>query len=468
MINYTHPMRSGSQARRHKGPNHRFFLAALLLVGGAGCAGATDQSREDVWPPTETAYEAGPNLLALKVDRAIGSGLAGGPACIIDTVSSQALRVDGVPVYVNGQALSVSSHQVLLAGYPNYIFRPGAEPVTDSIFGLVIDGDGAVTVVPAPMQGHLGDPVAIPRPEGGWHIAFAELAQSYHETPVPSILGLWSGVFDGGEWSNLERLPVPRNYRLDHPEGTSLLRHGDTLALATIANPLGQILLFERVDGRWSWERVTLAGDNREFPEPATVQTLALIPWQNRYALVAHKNDATIDTIYESLFLYARDSGWQERKVVDGIDPYVTSQSTISASPTIDVVSWVHQGVVVAYVGSLEAGNLRAFTVDATTGVPRTDPSMTSRLTRLPDDTPLWVTQTKLHDDSGEIRLLAATEDSVTPIGTISYPSWRLQASAAAPDHVVIATIEIELDREESPFSSFLLRIRTQCERPSH
>lgn len=440
-------------------------LATLLLIGCAqGRGPASDND-----PPSTGAADAGSAPAELAAAGIGGAGSAGTAGCAVQEVARQSLRLDGAPVYVNAQAFSVSGERVLLAGVPNYVWlsagdsgKRDASP--ESIFGVVVDRDGTVTAVPNPMQGHLNYPYAVARPGGGWRIVFMELAQSIREEISPEVLGLWSGVFDGDEWSELERLPMPKDYEIDDPEEASLLRSGDTVAFAVTADPAGQVLLFERVGGHWSWERVTVPS-NKRYPEPVTVSHLALIPWRRGPALLVNKEYGTIDSIYNSLFLYAREPGWREHKVVTSVERFVTSQFSVSPGPPTDVVTWVFENEVFAYVGDLESGRLSGFTVDTSATRGRVGLSgITSRVIKLANGTPLWVTQPRTPNESGRLRFFVGTGDSATLIGTsVEEPAWRLQAIRTAPSGLILIGAEFRSEGEDGLISSVLLRFRAQC-----
>lgn len=403
--------------------------------------------------------------------RAASTREVGPSGCAINEISRHSLRLDGDPVYVNAQALSVSHGRALLAGVPNYVWSTTGEgrkleAVPESIFGVMVEPDGTVEAVPLPMRGHLNYPYAVARPDGGWWIVFMELAESIREEMSPKILGIWSGVFDGEEWTDLERLPMPEGYEVEDPDRGSLLRSGDTLAFAIIADPLGQVLLFERAGGGWSYERVTVSSSKR-IPEPVTVSNLALVPWRHGFALLVNKNDATIDSIYNSLFLYARDGGWREHRVVTELERFVSTDFSVSVSPEVDVVSWVADNEVFAYMGSFEHRDLHALTV-ATAGVRNltTLNSIISRVAPLGDGTPLWVMQHLAPDESGELRFLTATSDSATQVGTIDLPYLfaRLQAaSKSAPDEILLAVGHAWTQEADSLFASLLIHVRTAC-----
>jgi hypothetical protein len=317
------------------------------------------------------------------------------------------------------------------------------------------------------MAGHLGYLRAVPRPEGGWHVVFAELAESIRDEISPQIEALWAGVLIGREWTDLERLPVPGNHELMYPDAASLLRSGAALALAVVTTRGGQVIMFERMSGSWSWELVTKPGARGRYPEPAGVSRIALIPWQGSVALLARKNDVRADTIYDSLFRYVRSERWGEQIIVRGMNPYATAFYAVTRSHVNDVVSWVSDDRVVGYIGTFELGGLRAITIDSsltrgTTGLA----AITSISDVLSDGTPFWLTQPRTPDESGDLRLLVAPQDTVQLIGTITHPHWRLQGGAATAKDLVVAAVNLHPESQMSEtggMSSLLLHIRVQC-----
>jgi len=425
------------------------------------CGDAAELPPSTTRTPRERTSKISSPLGPIQVHFAAATGSS--RLCTLDDVIPHVALVGGAPVYVNAEVFSSSADRILLAGFPNYIWPTGAvEPVADSIFGIVVDSDGHATAVPKPIPGNLGDLVAIPRPGGGWHVIFAELASPVRKSLTRQIVGLWSGVLDGIEWSNVERLPAPGGYEIDDLGSASLLLQGDTLALGVVVSPVGQILLLKRIDRRWAWDRVSISGGNGQFVEPSTVSHIALVPAWNGLGVLARKNDVTLDTIYQSLYLYTQEDGWREHKVIDGMDPHVTGQLVASPSSELDVITWVHETEAVAYIGAFGTGQLRAITVDT----PDTSSAIgfTSRFSRLQDETPVWVTQPRLHDESGELRILVLDQDTIVPLAALEFPHWRLQGSTAAPGGVVVATAAL---RHESPqISTLILRAKILCTGP--
>lgn len=80
------------------------------------------------------------------------------------------------------------------------------------MFGFVLEPDGSASAVPKSIAGNIGRMHGTARPEGGWHIVFAQVAKPFREDISGRIEALWYGVFDGSEWSELQRLPAPGGY----------------------------------------------------------------------------------------------------------------------------------------------------------------------------------------------------------------------------------------------------------------
>ena len=395
--------------------------------------------------------------------------------CRIKESHRRELRVDGLPAYVYAQALSVSRGRVLLAGYPNYLWfesqvSPGWSPATDSIFGVAVSFDGTVESVPAPLSGHLGYVHAISRPEGGWRVVFTEHAESIHETFSSAIIGLWSGVFDGTAWSELERLPMPEAYEIWSPERASLARTDDAVFFAVIVNPGRQVLLFERRDHRWTAERVALPSD-RAIPEPITVGHLSLLPSRHGPMLLVQMQEATPDAVHSPIVLYEGSDGWRRTTLVANIDRSrsVTSQFAAARGPAGDVISWVAEDEVYAYWGHRadgQGGGFRGFTVD-TSSTARTVgriSQIVGRLALLPDGTPVWVTQPRTVDRSGAFRFFAGMHGSVKRLGRLTHPRWDLQALEAVENELLVAAAEFRDDLGGGPeVTSLLLRVEVDC-----
>jgi hypothetical protein len=231
--------------------------------------------------------------------------------CTIHELSRHPLVVqDSLEMYVPAQGpVASSTEEIFLAGFPNYLFArqpsgPARLVAESGVLGVVLDSAGNGRAVPAPMDPRrIEDARAVARAGGGWEVVFTELAvpvePGTRRSATDSIAGLWSGTYDGREWTSLHRLEHPADVRLiPAPRISAPVVHGDRLAWAVSGfGPQGPVLLvLERVGGTWT--TTTLRTGVRTYP------SLAYLP-TGELALAAVGGDGSRPVEVNSLFLWA-------------------------------------------------------------------------------------------------------------------------------------------------------------------
>lgn len=417
------------------------------------------------------------------------------PSCTVREVSRERLTTrDGHPLYIEPVVLVPSTGgDVLLAGTPNYLWKldrsgTAVAGAADSIFGVVIDQDGRVRVVPAPVDAaYIVGIRAVARDDGTWAVVFAELEDEYEipEGPGP-VAHLWFGVLRGTEWVSLERLPRPSGGGVLRPiRSSSLARSGDTLAWAVpvkMTELISRIAFFERRDGRWSSELVGGPATPDSRPEAGSIHgalypTLAHSDTLGLVLSVVQSDLAYPDGDHNSLLFFVRNHEWRRfRRVILGARDGPVHHPSVSFSPRGDVVTWwtrivrsapaeQHAGgrrprirrEARAMVGRhLETRSTNAITIDrsiANSVVPLTTPAGRH----------LWVTDhVALPSREREIRFIGIHADTATVFGRIPNPfTGPFGAVWTLPSTVLISGPLLK--REKKYVGTLLLRVRIDC-----
>ncbi|HEX7052284.1 MAG TPA: hypothetical protein VF188_18910 [Longimicrobiales bacterium] len=396
----------------------------------------------------------------------VGGGETGDDhtACVLRETLRQIVAVSGGELYVEPETFSVSDGNVLLAGTPNYLWKPAvgsgkASSVRNAVFGVVIASDGATRVVPTPVEGMLVMGVrAVAREAGGWWIAFEEAEWTSETRRIidKRVVALWFGAFDGQSWIALEELPLPADVTIRPFSGSTLVRSGDRLAwtLVAAAGPEDErrVLVYERVAGRWSYQIVPTFSAN--YAEPAYSRSGELV-------LAVVEADTTRRVDGNSLFLYARQPVWRQwRKLVTGYGAPV-HHPKLSLSPRGDLLTWWSRvegrREVRARFGAIDGGTRRVIEVD---------PDVAQfALVSLADGRRVWVTD---HVVDGqpvrELRFVGEAADSLLAFGDIPNPyDGKFAATTPAPSELLLAGPARGRTDHDPVVRSLLLRLRIDC-----
>ena len=395
--------------------------------------------------------------------------------CSVSEISRQSLTVDGRPVYVNAQVLSASGQEIMIAGLPNYLWNADGSlrevPVIDSIFGVTQSGD-RIRFVPSPIPGRAVTPHAVPIAGGGWHIVFAEVSNAtawVRGDTRESIRKLWYGTFVGGRWSELYPLPFPKGYRIDRAKYGSIATYAGTVGFAAIVEPdhglpPDRVILFELSKGAWLADIVAVES-GRGHPQPYAVSEVSLQPSvKDGPLLIVRRDDPASETPnFGSVFSYhSNHRQWFEKRVIAGLSSPGSSQFAAVAGVGPDVVVWMDDSQLVAYVGELDGRGLRPVVPDGLIQ------SSDTRVMRV-DETPLLISQNRPGsrlDPSirTAIRFFALTDTTIISVGTIPSPFAQFQAaSSLSEEEILLSGGHILTDQRDGLFSTLLMRVRVSC-----
>ncbi|HET6229083.1 MAG TPA: hypothetical protein VFE05_03325 [Longimicrobiaceae bacterium] len=379
-------------------------------------------------------------------------------------VSRSRLTVEeGRSLYVEPSSLAAMQGDVFIAGAPTYLFaRPAAgrrwSPAgTNSVFGALVHPDGGAQTVPSPLgSGLTAGPRVLGRDEGGWEAVFAEQERPSAKVSerVP-IRGLWYGRFDGGNWSRLERLPLPVDGQVLPWSASALVRAGDTLAWAMVVHRSGErddVLLFERRGGRWTSELILV--------RTASYVALAYAPGRGLVLAIVHPDSTVRSGDENSLFLWSRTPAWHpwRRLALGGPEP--VHEPVFSA--TASSLGWLamvrgagHSGYEArALAAPAEASPEEAIVVDsdAMAAIPLNPRGAGA----------VWLTRHLPTKTSSELRVVRRVGTSVAVLGSAPDPFVGFAgAVATGPSEMLVTGAAV--DSADSLVASLLIRLRTEC-----
>lgn len=223
--------------------------------------------------------------------------------------------------------------QLLLLGTNNHLFRRlpdgrwqrvGGE----NLAGAVVDPTDAVSVVPSPLPGRaLARPRAVPSGDSGWSVVFLEADLDGLTPNLDNVRAAWFGEIRGGEWTALERLPLPVGRVPVGASPSSLILHSSRLFWAVpVRTDSGQIrvAVFERTEqGQWSVDVV---------PTVLAVSVDLAMDAEGAPVLAVVHPDRTLRSDGSSLFLWHR----RGRQWVQG-EKLVPSQREQVWDPVLDI-----------------------------------------------------------------------------------------------------------------------------------
>jgi hypothetical protein len=373
-------------------------------------------------------------------------------------------------LYIEPVVFTVSGSRVLLGGKPSYIFakrKPGAVAELESrhtVFGSVIAPGGTARTVTAPPvhDGKVTPVAATPWGPGSWRVIFAEMDSIATGSP-PIVNAYWHGVYDGAEWSAIERLPGPAGKPLLYFNSSALVQNGDTVvwaALAQVADTRQGIVVFQRLAGVWSYHVAST-------PFASRVE-LAHTP-ELGFVLVGVHRDTTAAPNRSSVFFYPRRSNWElHRRIAEGSGQDLASAALLFSGDT-GILSWMAPSR--GTEGS--RSDLRAM-VGAI--VDRDEPTLVLDHNALPHFAPVamgngdvvWVTyhspDSAGSTDAGELRIVRRSGGSPQVLWRTAQPFLGpFTATAYSDSDVLIAGPQ--LDKERELLVTLIVRVRITCDR---
>ncbi|MFN2565813.1 MAG: hypothetical protein ABR499_12520 [Gemmatimonadaceae bacterium] len=377
---------------------------------------------------------------------------------------SRLVLADGREVYVEPSTFARSGSAVLLAGTPNYVWRPVAgRPVALEArfghFGAAIGADGRVSLVPSPLDARLIKHVRVlGRGDGVWDAVFIELEPPGWVAGEAGVAArVWHGVVDGRRWLRLEEMPRPTGARV-YPGSTppALIRRGDTLAWALpVETPGGQTeaVVYERRNGRWSYELVPT--NSPAYLVPAYSDSLGLVLAVVRALPPAEEN---------GLYFLVRRHSWQTlRRPADRVyEPSLTFAGTAgfltwrTLLPDEGGMRWEAR----AMIGHLEAQDGPIVRLDSSV-VHMAAPVSPRTGTRL------WVVDHVGEGGRGnELRVIRDSAETAVVLTRIPSPFQGFFAAALqSPVELLIAGPVPGRTETEPGVVTLLLRLRVQCPR---
>lgn len=370
-------------------------------------------------------------------------------------------------MYVPSQALVPGARGGLfLAGFPNYLFArqpsgPARLVAESGVLGAVLDSAGRARVIPAPIDPrYIADIRAVARPEGGWEVVFTEFAHPAEPGTRPStndsISGLWSGVFDGTDWTSLAELQVPEDVRFNRLGVSAPALHGDRLAWAVSGyrNHAPLILVLERVGGAWTTQ--VLSTPVRLYLTLAYLETGNLV-------MAGVGGDGTQPNDFNSLFLWnPLTTDGAPRRMVDSRGVRFVHFPRLDHWRGRPVLTWTVETAageeVWAVTDVIPPASDHPYIIDPT-------PSATHNVTpaALSDGSFLWVTAHRQPGDLETMIQLRVLRDAAS-WGVARFPSPFAAGLGAypTPDGDVVL-IGAETEEAAEMVRSLLVTVRMRC-----
>lgn len=391
--------------------------------------------------------------------------------CAVDESSLTTLDLaSNNELYVEPVALASSGPNILIAGWPSYLW--GSNPdgskkriPSDSVFGAVFDTAGRARLIRSPFPSRLLDGVrALGRGDGTWDIVFAELIP-YPVTeffPPDTASRLWHGVYDGHDWVSLKTIPIPTDFTPHPNHASALVRSGDTLAWAVPVSAPGyrkDVLVLEQREGRWASQIIhsrQAAYTALTFSD-ATGLLVAIV-----------QPDTSLASDQNSLFLYARQPSWYQigRVAHGGSEPVF--RPTFASSSDGVILSWTAGAnssstvrTILLASSALPGNNTSAVTIDSQSS--RT-PVFT---TFISNKFPIWVVEHESSTgdrDSRELRFISITDGSSHLLKSIQSPFLSgFRATKANDSVIVLAGARWSDDIKKDIVVSAVLRTTINC-----
>jgi len=385
--------------------------------------------------------------------------------CRVTETGRQKLTIDHQPVYIEANVLVENrSGDVLLLGYPNYLFDPaGTDADDNAIAGALLPRNGEVRAVHLPQNAGTVRPVGgTVSDDGGWDVLFVEHARATAFPPPDSADQLWYGRYDGSRWVRWEVLPALNARGLRPHLSSPPVSQGDTLAWAIggsegIGGGLGGVAIFERRNDRWEYQFIEILG--------AAYARLAWVPRLGTVLAVVQKHNPMPGAEERSsVVLYASDQSW------DVVGRMLRDSAQNVYGPILDAVQ---DGVRLTWWSLVEYGHrlrreARSSVYDSDVPPVTVDSSTAEALVSIPSvaGAHLWVSDHDPATSSREIRFIREVDGRPDLIARFPNP-FTGGFSAIALSSTEVWVLGPLLDREGAPpLVTLILRYEITC--PGH
>ena len=189
-------------------------------------------------------------------------------SCAWEKRSSFPLKAaSGRAVFVAGMDVARTTEGMIIAGHPVLPWPVRDTIVQDSLFGVLSNDTGQVSLIPAPHQGRRPVFPRILAMPGGIEAIWVERSDDDRDflAEVVPRGQLWYGQWVRGQWRNVERIHEVREASLAPHTGSRLRREGSTTVFDySIFQPRMQpgpwagIVRLARRDARWTADTVRL------------------------------------------------------------------------------------------------------------------------------------------------------------------------------------------------------------------
>ena len=365
-------------------------------------------------------------------------------------------------MYVEPTAMAAIGNEALLAGTPTFIWtRTAGSGITRApsprVLGAIISANGSARIVPSPIVAeHVSGIRALGREDGTWALVFAELVPPADPTSTPTDLAsrLWFGIYDGTSWTRLEEIPRPAGTQLHPVLSSTLAHHGGRFAWAmmnTTANHHTDVIVFERVNGRWSHEVVTT--QDAGYVDLTYSGAHGLL-------LATTRADPSSPRDGRSLVIYARKPQWQLTQTLLPRGPASIHWPRFIPGAGVSLRWWSE---VQDSTGMHHAA--RALVGPGVQDVVTVDSSVAEGFTHLNTQhgRHLWLTD---HVSPGSqqrtLRFSIGTTRTATPVGQIPNPfTGNFDATMQGRSHILVAGPLV--DRAAGTVVTLLIRARSNC-----
>lgn len=382
-------------------------------------------------------------------------------ACTVRELSRTPLVIDGGrEMYIEPTAVVPRRGEILLAGSPNYIHPPAGQGsatdfIQDSVFGAILSADGDTRLVPAPVGPARVFDIRGAAIDGGWAVVFAELKHPWRPPAPDTVAAFWYGVYDGREWTRLERLPQPAGTVLIDAAPDFLLR-GDTLFFAARVRAGGvrdQVALYELRAGQWNLRTVKTDGVVyvRFVPADSGAPSLGVVS--------ARADRPGYDK--NSLFLHPPAASWSTwRRIIQG-HPEPIYDPAFALSAAGPVLTWWVQ---------MPAGGRRARAIVGPRYSRELEITLDSSINGVlhvnrPREAPLWVVHHLEANGISELRFIMLDQDG-KPSVRLAFPNpytGFFGATATGPHEVLLSGPLLRPEALTNHLVTLLIRVRVEC-----
>jgi hypothetical protein len=364
--------------------------------------------------------------------------------------------------------MAVQGNSVLILGSPAYVFDGPSNTTGAIVIGILRDGDGKISTVPAPIS---TDSVrvlqAIAAKGGGWHVLFATGTRGTKWSLFAyETADIWYAHFDGQKWTGTQRVARARSATVSPRFASSLIETDQGLAFAYIYDRSselrsnaegnqGLVMLVRRPSG---WAADTL----RTWEAPSSVQ-LTGINGRVR-AFIAQSYFTGGRPHGPALFAADYNDGWGTPRLVDDPAPeYVSEVMKTAGGENARGVSWLKAAPGpekrrLVWEAHDDEGNVQRSIIA------QTDLGDIPAIVGLADRTMVWLTRDE--DSRERLRVYVAADTRVRDAGTVAVPLMNFVTSAVPlkDGRVLIFSGGPDPTRgAEPPFASYLTEIAVGC-----